>query len=183
MSAGACGERDTGCVSMAALAAQVDAVVSRGHVLFGDPATAAETAFDAAGLAAARELVRAGQPGIAGLSGDLVTTYRGTALGDAAVTDAALVGQVQGYSPQQTIAILSCAMQESRLNPKAISPNGLWRNIFQQDSSYADRDNPNLAARLRPRTGSRSSGYNSVPANRRHRPSTAAVAANTSPRS
>ncbi|MBE1551864.1 hypothetical protein GGC64_005951 [Mycobacterium sp. OAS707] len=51
----------------------------------------------------------------------------------------------RGYSPQQTIAILSCAMQESGLNPKAVSPNGLWRNIFQQDSSYAGRDNPNLA--------------------------------------
>jgi len=51
----------------------------------------------------------------------------------------------RGYSPQQTIAILSCAMQESRLNPKAVSPNQLWRNIFQQDASYAGRDNPNLA--------------------------------------
>jgi hypothetical protein len=53
--------------------------------------------------------------------------------------------QRRGYSPQQTIAILSTAMQESGLNPRAVSPNGLWRSIFQQDSSYPGRDNPNTA--------------------------------------
>ena len=51
----------------------------------------------------------------------------------------------RGYSPQQTIAILSCAMQESGLRPTAVSANGLWRSVFQQDASYAGRDNPNLA--------------------------------------
>ena len=51
----------------------------------------------------------------------------------------------RGYSPSQTVPILADAMQESNLNPRAISPNHLWKDIFQQDSSYAGRDNPNLA--------------------------------------
>ena len=42
----------------------------------------------------------------------------------------------RGYSPNQTIAILSTAMQESGLRPRAVSPNGLWRSIFQQDAGY-----------------------------------------------
>jgi hypothetical protein len=36
-------------------------------------------------------------------------------------------------------------MQESGLNPKARSPNGLWEDVFQQDASYPGRRNPNLA--------------------------------------
>ena len=36
-------------------------------------------------------------------------------------------------------------MQESGLNPKAISPNRLWESIFQQDASYPDRADPNTA--------------------------------------
>ena len=51
----------------------------------------------------------------------------------------------RGYSPSQTVPILADAMQESNLNPRAVSPNGLWKSVFQQDSSYAGRDNPNLA--------------------------------------
>jgi hypothetical protein len=51
----------------------------------------------------------------------------------------------RGYSPQQTVAILSTAMQESGLRPTAVSPNRLWRSVFQQDRSYPGRDNPNLA--------------------------------------
>jgi hypothetical protein len=51
----------------------------------------------------------------------------------------------RGYSPAQTTAILSTAMQESNLNPRAVSPNGLWVSIFQQDTSYPGRHNPNLA--------------------------------------
>jgi hypothetical protein len=51
----------------------------------------------------------------------------------------------RGYSPHQTTAILADAMQESNLSPRAVSPNGLWESIFQQDSSYAGRRNPNLA--------------------------------------
>lgn len=51
----------------------------------------------------------------------------------------------RGYSPHQTIAILSAAMQESGLRPRAVSPNGLWRSIFQQDAGYPGRNNPNTA--------------------------------------
>ncbi len=49
----------------------------------------------------------------------------------------------RGYNPQQTVAILSTAMQESALNPRAMHPNGLWHGIFQQDTSYPGRSNPN----------------------------------------
>ena len=31
------------------------------------------------------------------------------------------------------------------MNPKAISPNGLWESIFQQDASYRSRADPNIA--------------------------------------
>ena len=51
----------------------------------------------------------------------------------------------RGYSPYQTTAILADAMQESNLNPRAQSPNRLWYSIFQQDSSYPGRRNPNVA--------------------------------------
>jgi len=49
----------------------------------------------------------------------------------------------RGYSPQQTVAILATGLQESALNPRARHPNGLWHGIFQQDSSYPGRGNPN----------------------------------------
>jgi hypothetical protein len=51
----------------------------------------------------------------------------------------------RGYSPDQTVDILADATQESGLRPRAVSPNGLWENIFQQDASYPGRHNPNLA--------------------------------------
>ncbi|MBN7567196.1 hypothetical protein D2E64_22555 [Mycobacteroides abscessus] len=50
----------------------------------------------------------------------------------------------RGYSDQQGIAILSSAMQESGLRPGAVHPNGKWSGIFQQDTSYPGRANPNL---------------------------------------
>jgi hypothetical protein len=51
----------------------------------------------------------------------------------------------RGYTPQQATAILADAMQESDLNPRAVSQNRLWDSIFQQDASYPGRHNPNLA--------------------------------------
>jgi hypothetical protein len=77
----------------------------------------------------------------------------GTPLGALAVNSsarevaAAIIHEARrrGYSPSQTVPILADAMQESNLSPRAVSPNGLWRGVFQQDSSYAGRDNPNLA--------------------------------------
>ena len=58
---------------------------------------------------------------------------------------AAIISEAQrrGYSPQQTVAILSTAMQESGLRPTATHPNGLWHGIFQQDGSYPGRSDPN----------------------------------------
>jgi hypothetical protein len=58
---------------------------------------------------------------------------------------AAIVAEARrrGYSKRQAIAILSTGLQESGLRPGAVSPNGLWRSIFQQDSGYRDRGNPN----------------------------------------
>ena len=51
----------------------------------------------------------------------------------------------RGYSAQQTVAILSTAMQESGLRAHAVSPNRAWVGIFQQDTSYPGRGNPNSA--------------------------------------
>ena len=53
--------------------------------------------------------------------------------------------QRRGYSPAQTIAILADGLQESGLHPRAVSPNRLWENIFQQHSSYPGRGDPNTA--------------------------------------
>lgn len=49
----------------------------------------------------------------------------------------------RGYSPEQTIAILSTGLQESRLDPRAVGGGGAWHGIFQQDPSYPGRDDPN----------------------------------------
>lgn len=56
-----------------------------------------------------------------------------------------IIGQAQarGYNPQQTQAILSAAYQESGLSPTASGGGGAWKGIFQQDSGYAGRDDPN----------------------------------------
>ncbi len=60
---------------------------------------------------------------------------------------AAIIHEAQrrGYSPEQTVAIVSTGMQESNLSPRAVSPNNAWESIFQQDASYPGRRNPNLA--------------------------------------
>ena len=60
---------------------------------------------------------------------------------------AAILGEARrrGYAPAQAIAILATAIQESGLRPTAVSPNGLWESIFQQDASYSGRHDPNRA--------------------------------------
>jgi len=60
---------------------------------------------------------------------------------------AAILGEARrrGYSPAQAVAILATAIQESGLRPAAVSPNGLWESIFQQDASYPGRRDPNRA--------------------------------------
>lgn len=50
----------------------------------------------------------------------------------------------RGYTRAESVAAVSTGIQESGLRPKAVSPNGLWRGIYQQDSGYPGRDDPNL---------------------------------------
>ena len=56
----------------------------------------------------------------------------------------AIIGEAtkRGFTPEQTQAILSTAMQESGLVMQD-GGGGAWHGIFQQDSSYAGRDDPN----------------------------------------
>lgn len=49
----------------------------------------------------------------------------------------------RGYSRAEQIAVTADAIQESGLTPGITSPNGLWIGIYQQDSGYTDRRNPN----------------------------------------
>ncbi|WP_071289301.1 hypothetical protein [Mycolicibacterium llatzerense] len=49
----------------------------------------------------------------------------------------------RGYSRQQAIVILADALQESGLRPTASGGGGAWHGIFQQDTSYPGRDDPN----------------------------------------
>lgn len=97
------------------------------------------------GSAAAAPL-RSGSPRGLGLPGGtaLGSLTRGSTPREVA---AAILGEARrrGYSPQQAVAILADAIQESGLRPRAISPNGLWESIFQQDASYPGRHDPNLA--------------------------------------
>lgn len=50
--------------------------------------------------------------------------------------------QKYGYSPDQQVALLSAALQESGLDPNAKGGGGAWHGIYQQDASYPGRDNP-----------------------------------------
>lgn len=87
----------------------------------------------------------------AGAGADRVPVGAGTPLGRLTASSsprevaAAIIGEAarRGYSPAQTVAILATGLQESALNPRARHPNGLWHGIFQQDSSYPGRGNPN----------------------------------------
>lgn len=60
---------------------------------------------------------------------------------------AAIIAEAKkrGYTAAEAIACLATSMQESALKPDAVSPNGLWKGPYQQDSGYPGRDNPNTA--------------------------------------
>ena len=49
----------------------------------------------------------------------------------------------RGHRRDETIAELSTAIQESGLNPRAVSPNRLWVGVYQQDTSYPGRGDAN----------------------------------------
>jgi hypothetical protein len=105
----------------------------------GMPALAALSGLTHRGRAATGATTLAGAPA----DGAPVLT-RGSTLREVA---ARIIWEAhrRGYSRHQAIAILSTTMRESELNPKAISPNGLWESIFQQDASYPGRADPNVA--------------------------------------
>ncbi len=50
----------------------------------------------------------------------------------------------RGYTRDQAVPVLATAIQESGLRPDAVSPNGKWVGIFQQDTSYPRRGDPNF---------------------------------------
>lgn len=50
----------------------------------------------------------------------------------------------RNYSRAESVACDSTAEQESSRRPGAVSSNGKWRGIYQQDDSYPGRDDPNL---------------------------------------
>ncbi|MCK0516972.1 phage tail tape measure protein [Williamsia sp. DF01-3] len=52
-------------------------------------------------------------------------------------------GRKRGYTDDEIKAILATGMQESGLSPSANGGNGAWHGVFQQDESYAGRDDPN----------------------------------------
>ena len=52
-------------------------------------------------------------------------------------------GRKRGYTDEQIVAILATARGESNFNPNAIGGGGAWHGVFQQDSSYPGRDDPN----------------------------------------
>lgn len=52
-------------------------------------------------------------------------------------------GRKRGYTDDQIADILSMAIQESNLDPNAVGGGGEWKGIFQQNSAYPGRDDPN----------------------------------------
>lgn len=52
-------------------------------------------------------------------------------------------GRKRGYSDEEIKAILATGMQESGLDPNTAGGGGEWQGIFQQDTSYAGRNDPN----------------------------------------
>lgn len=82
-----------------------------------------------------------GEPGRAPAGGGSLLTRSSTAREVAARIIAE--AHRRGYNREQIIAILSTGIQESGLNPKASGGGGAWHGIFQQDTSYPGRDDPN----------------------------------------
>ncbi|QGJ95815.1 tail length tape measure protein [Gordonia phage EMoore] len=49
----------------------------------------------------------------------------------------------RGYSHEDAIKLISTGLQESGLSPTAIGGGGAWHGVYQQDTSYPGRDDPN----------------------------------------
>jgi len=52
-------------------------------------------------------------------------------------------GRKRGYTDAEIQAFLATALQESNLSPGAVGGGGAWHGVFQQDTSYPGRDDPN----------------------------------------
>lgn len=57
----------------------------------------------------------------------------------------AIIGEAfrRNHTKEEAIGEVADAIQESGLNPRAVSPNGKWRGVYQQDSGYPDRNDAN----------------------------------------
>lgn len=107
------------------------------------------------GLGGLGRMTPPGRPGWPGRSGGDAAAIggpgRGTPLGSLTRNSsprevaAAIIHEAlrRGYSRPQAIVILSDALQESGLRPTASGGGGAWHGIFQQDTSYPGRDDPN----------------------------------------
>ncbi|QJD53064.1 lysin A [Mycobacterium phage Compostia] len=49
----------------------------------------------------------------------------------------------RGHQRVEAVAELATGIQESSLRPRAVSANGKWKGVYQQDTSYPGRDNAN----------------------------------------
>ncbi|MGB3707595.1 hypothetical protein [Gordonia sp. (in: high G+C Gram-positive bacteria)] len=70
-------------------------------------------------------------------------TLSGTSSRDDVARKIIAEGRARGYSDSEIQAVLATAIQESNLDPAAQGGGGAWHGIFQQDGSYAGRDDPN----------------------------------------
>ncbi|QHB37245.1 tape measure protein [Gordonia phage Gudmit] len=52
-------------------------------------------------------------------------------------------GRRRGYTDEEIAVVLAHARGESNLNPNAVGGGGAWHGVFQQDSGYPGRDDPN----------------------------------------
>ena len=77
------------------------------------------------------------------LLGQLTASSNYDDVGEAIIKE----GVRRGHSRAELIAETADGIQESGLKPGAKSSNGLWWGIYQQDSSYTNRDDPNANIR------------------------------------
>lgn len=99
--------------------------------------TAAVSAGTAQQVAASAGAAAAGPPAPA--LGKLTGSSSKDEIAQAILTEA----RNRGYSEDAQVAALATGLQESGLNPGAQGGGGAWHGIYQQDSSYAGRDDPN----------------------------------------
>jgi TP901 family phage tail tape measure protein len=80
--------------------------------------------------------------GVRGAAGPDISELTSSSSPDEVAAAIIAEAQKRGFSKEETIAILSTALQESGLDPKAVGGGGAWKGIFQQDKSYPQRESP-----------------------------------------